>query len=1320
MERKFGKYIVQEEIARGGMGVVYKARHKSLGKTVALKALLHAHEASKDEVDRFFAEAKSVARLRHPHIVPVHDVGVSQGLLYFTMDFIEGTTLFDLIERRTLSPRSLAGILALCARALHYAHGQGIIHRDVKPQNILLGRDNEPYLTDFGLAKDVEGDRGSSASGPIIGTLEYMSPEQAAGGTRVDFRADVWGIGAVLYKGLTGRPVFSGKTVLKVLQKIQSQDPRPPSRLRSGVPRDLETICLKCLEKDPGRRYGSAEEVAEDLERFLRGDPILARPIGVVETAVRKLRRHRWTAAGVLAALLAVGGVYLYVTATKRAEVRAERQRLKELSRRLEILESMDLDDMIRELERLSKEAGNASDRERAETLLATLRNRKRRTEEASGPTPSSALAEARSFWENHPQRFDRTRALLMRVVDAFPDSEAATRARVILETVSKEREAHAASLFRDARRQARDRIEEKRFGKAMDLWLTALPRFRATPSEPRAREEVRRIANLALQTWEETEDAAVALAGDGRFERALALLEKGRGFGFEAIRRKADRLAARIEEMRDRAAEDAASARTGQTEAETAALKREEARRLEEALARAFERVRALDPGEAEAILTRAARLSLSGEVAKTALARAGNFSAVVVLVDSALETFQSAAEENEKVHLLLGKAGGDPARRDVVIEGVEEDRLRVQAMGVSTSVMFREIHPLGWVEAGLGKSGRDDPDRLLGAGLMLLAFGLVEEASGLLAEAAGRGADTTWVEERLETSRRTGREGRARKALEALQKTFAACRWKALQKALGEFRADFGDSETARRAATELKRMEDAAAVFSLDVSGLFSARLRPLADGRHEFAYAFRDRKDFADWGFGPSAYAGAPGGWEAGAGRARLRAAALYHRSRLAGPVDLRLEVRLASPSARFALQLPGYYVCYEGGTDRTLVLRTSPQEGRVGETAGKPLAAGAWVPLRLSWSAGLLEVSLGRDIRLSAAAPSGESGRLALHASRGSCDFRSVVFGAALDPAWAKKAKRHAGARAAGEARCKAVPWSSWLPSNRGSGWRRRPEDRWTRERGGWSVVHPSPGHRSHLTSEAVLADGKIDAMVKFEGPGRFLAEVRQGEGRALFSIPPSPSPRRFTVTASGPFLFGALDGFPVMAKRIAETRLAGRLRFHLMGEGRASVFQVRVKALPFPELPTSRWISLFDGRSLAGWHIPPSEIHCWTATGKELRGKAGEERVRARSETSFADFKLVLKVKALRGAGPRVTVRRNWEGLLLHCPAPDGRWHSVEITARGEDVKATLDGRPASLVNTDDDGDVNDEGNILLGVKDGEAAFKEIAVLNLR
>ncbi|MCU0722520.1 MAG: serine/threonine protein kinase, partial [Planctomycetes bacterium] len=250
MAKRFGKYEVLEEIARGAMGIVYKARHPALEKTVALKALMEAHESSKEQVERFQAEAKAAAKLRHPNIVPVHDVGISNGVLYFTMDFIEGTTLKDLIERRSLSARAAAELLAKVARALHYAHGQGIIHRDVKPANVLIDREGLPYVTDFGLAVDAAAAaRAQGKKAATAGTPEYMSPEQAAGRADADLRTDVYSLGATLYKALTGRPVFSGPHLLAVLSRIRFDEPKPPSRWEASVPRDLETICLKCLEK---------------------------------------------------------------------------------------------------------------------------------------------------------------------------------------------------------------------------------------------------------------------------------------------------------------------------------------------------------------------------------------------------------------------------------------------------------------------------------------------------------------------------------------------------------------------------------------------------------------------------------------------------------------------------------------------------------------------------------------------------------------------------------------------------------------------------------------------------------------------------------------------------------------------------------------------------------------------------------------------------------------------------------------------------------------------------------------------------------------
>jgi hypothetical protein len=289
--RYFGDYELLEEVARGGMGVVYRARQVTLDRVVAVKMILAGQLAGPDDVRRFYQEARTAANLQHPNIVAVHEVGAHQGQHYFSMDFIEGTSLAALVRDQALAPDRAARYVQVVARAVQYAHEHGVLHRDLKPGNILIDRFDQPRVTDFGLARPTNRDSSLTATGAVLGTAGYMPPEQVAGGSALTVAADVWALGAVLYELLTGRPPFHAATVFDTLQQTLHADPVPPHRLKE-LPRDLETICLKCLEKDPSRRYPSAAALADDLERFLADEPIQGRRQPAGRRAVKWLRRH--------------------------------------------------------------------------------------------------------------------------------------------------------------------------------------------------------------------------------------------------------------------------------------------------------------------------------------------------------------------------------------------------------------------------------------------------------------------------------------------------------------------------------------------------------------------------------------------------------------------------------------------------------------------------------------------------------------------------------------------------------------------------------------------------------------------------------------------------------------------------------------------------------------------------------------------------------------------------------------------------------------------------------------------------------------------
>jgi serine/threonine protein kinase len=340
-----GAYEILEVLGRGGMGVVYKAKQVGLNRIVALKMVLAGVHASAEDRIRFQIEAEAVAQMQHPNIVQVYDVGMRDGYPYMALEYLQGGTLEKKLSAALPSPRDAAQLLSQLARAVHYAHQRGIVHRDLKPANILLTGPlpsvgersgirgwGTPKITDFGLAKRLDGARDQTQSGNILGTPNYMAPEQAAGqGKLIGPATDIFALGAIFYDMLTGRPPFEGGSVVETLDKVRHQDPEPPSRRNPRVPRDLKTICLKCLEKDPARRYATAAELADELDRFLQGEPIRARPVALPERCVKWVRRHPARAALIVLSVLLLIGAFGWVV---REWQQAEHARQAEVERR--------------------------------------------------------------------------------------------------------------------------------------------------------------------------------------------------------------------------------------------------------------------------------------------------------------------------------------------------------------------------------------------------------------------------------------------------------------------------------------------------------------------------------------------------------------------------------------------------------------------------------------------------------------------------------------------------------------------------------------------------------------------------------------------------------------------------------------------------------------------------------------------------------------------------------------------------------------------------------------------------------------------------
>jgi WD40 repeat protein len=317
---RIAHYELIEEIGRGGMGVVFKARDVRLGRVVALKMILGGALARPEDLQRFENESQAAAKLQHPNIVALWEVGAYENQPYFSMEYISGTSLSERVTLGPLPGARAAIYLEATARALDYAHGRGIIHRDLKPGNILLDEHDQPKVTDFGLAKLIAVDSGQTRTGAVLGTPSYMSPEQAAGRRDLGPAVDIYSLGAILYELLTGKPPFAGATPLATVNLVAEQEPLAPRLLNPAVDIDLETICLKCLEKDPHRRYASAGALADDLRRFLDGKPIAARRLGPIGRAIKWCRRNpAWATVGTLA-VLAVGGFVGFVIRTAHEE----------------------------------------------------------------------------------------------------------------------------------------------------------------------------------------------------------------------------------------------------------------------------------------------------------------------------------------------------------------------------------------------------------------------------------------------------------------------------------------------------------------------------------------------------------------------------------------------------------------------------------------------------------------------------------------------------------------------------------------------------------------------------------------------------------------------------------------------------------------------------------------------------------------------------------------------------------------------------------------------------------------------------------------
>jgi WD40 repeat protein len=414
--RYFGDYELLEEIARGGMGVVYKARQVSLNRIVAVKMILAGQFASPEDVQRFHREAEAAANLDHPNIVPIYEVGEHEGQHYFSMKLIEGGSLAQRLSAdewyaSKTEQRKAAELLTTVARAVHHAHQRGVLHRDLKPGNILIDPQGTPYVTDFGLAKRVEADARQTRTGAIVGTPSYMAPEQARSEKVPSTAVDVYSLGAVLYEMLTGRPPFKAETPLDTVLQVLDREPEPPQKVNPQIDRDLDTICLKCLEKDSGKRYGSAEAVAEELERWLNGEPILARPIGRMERTWRWCRRNP-AVASLLAAVAATVLLGTAISCIFAIQANANAKRADEKATEAETNAALATENAQRADQKAGEAENNARlARTNEQQALRQKHDAEQQRDRADWLLYAQQIALAQSEWEG--SNLDRAREIL-------------------------------------------------------------------------------------------------------------------------------------------------------------------------------------------------------------------------------------------------------------------------------------------------------------------------------------------------------------------------------------------------------------------------------------------------------------------------------------------------------------------------------------------------------------------------------------------------------------------------------------------------------------------------------------------------------------------------------------------------------------------------------------------------------------------------------------------------------------------------------------------------------------------------------------------
>jgi serine/threonine protein kinase len=1318
-ERYFGNYRILQEYARGGMGIIYRAYHPGLDKEIALKTLLEGEAATLDQIERFHREAKAAARLRHPNIVPVHDVGISEGVHFFTMDFIDGRDMDKLLDERLLSMTRSVEILATVSHALHYAHGHAIIHRDIKPANILIDEGDEPYITDFGLAKDVSSHKKLSLEGMAIGTPEYMSPEQAQGKKKIDARSDVYSVGAVLYKAITGRPPFTGKTVLDILKKIVSDDPQPPRRFRPGIARNLETVCLKCLEKNPDRRYATAEDLAVDLERFLAGEPVRARPPSLADQLARRAKKHRFPLLTALAILFAI--LITAFVASTRAKEESEQMtaQLNNLRKRVTSLARKDRENrrtLREEIEQVLKN-GTTEEKKQARALLQSLG--KGRNESAGRiieHTAAGLLKEAEGFLGSRPDETNEALTIFRFIAGFAPDTPSGRKALQRVQELRSIRSKRQQERFTRTVTAAGDLLSQGKPQAAVRAWQELLPALSDEQLATEAASQIQRIILRENRRYFRARARADAYAKEGDTNRAVAIIKPFIDSDMGDIAHLARLYVLRFEKRRP---EEVAKEDPPLDREKPAAPGKETSEKAPEFLRQVSALVRKYDfKGLAslrEEISTKAPKTPAGGEVQ--------HWLADIRILENLWQAFRQALIEaaGREVELFLRETTNrSPACRKVKILGLKEKELQIRMMNATMTIPLTRLHPISVARLGGSRLGKGKATEYA-SGLFLYFSDLFVEAEAGLTSAQSEFPGAGWYLRKIHKASAQALKEEAREGFKAILNLERGKNWRELHEAVAKFRRKYEACTFFRAYIQNLSRLERTYAPLVVRSQEVFFGDCSPGENGGIRLSYGFKRPEGLEDWVWAPAFDSYSMGVMERGEGEIRFLGATLQHLGRFeSSEFSVVLSASVPESSGLWGVKVFNLFVkvndeekavvhiCRDLFTARPFH-RKALKKRKGDEIILKILSKASRISIVLGDEevyTGDLEMVTGDDAFAVFSGP-----RTRIHVRN--VEITGTPLSASLDEiSQARQARQKA------ERLFRSATPSVLVTPARVSGWDTRDLKSWNHGKGG-GLSAQAVDREIDLVSVNQYEDVLLEAVVRASGKGEASIDLHDKSGQEREMILPTGNPGQWfkiKFAMYGGFGWGSINGIPALVSPPYAPILPGLIELDVEAGSSMHIRSLQVRGLKRSYRWPGGWVRMFNGKDLAAWVVQGSR-KSWEVRDGCLRARRGEGKVNALQSLQYLkDFNLKLEVKVEKGSASRILFRQQAHSLFVSSIPPDGRWHQVWISARGRKVRATVDGAPVDVGNTDGEDEVNRLGSISLAVERGIVWFRTIAV----